>query len=52
MRQMTIKEISNIRLISQKIAAAKFKTVNEIVRWMGAIQALDFSIAKYTIISS
>jgi len=49
---MTIKEISNIRLISQKIATAEFKTANEIVSWMGAIQAQDFSMVKYTIISS
>lgn len=46
---MTIKEISNIRLNSQKIAAAEFKTANEIVKWMGAIQAQDFSMAKWAI---
>jgi len=49
MRQMTIREISNIRLISQKIASAEFKTANEIVSWMGALQAQDYSMAKWAI---
>jgi hypothetical protein len=43
---MTLNEISNIRLTSQKIESTKFKKANEIVSWMGAIQAQDFSMAK------
>jgi hypothetical protein len=46
---MNSKDISNIRTFSQKIAATEFKTVKEIVRWMGAIQAQDFSMAKWAI---
>ena len=46
---MTLKEISNIRIISQKIAATEFKTANEAVGWMGAIQAQDYSMAKWAI---
>ena len=43
---MILDEISNIRLASQKITATEFKTASEIVSWMGAIQAQDFSMAK------
>jgi hypothetical protein len=43
---MVLDEISNIRLFSQKIAATELKTAAEIVSWMGAMQAQDFSMAK------
>jgi hypothetical protein len=43
---MILDEISKYRLISQKIAATEFKTAREIVSWMGAMQAQDFSMAK------
>lgn len=46
---MTLNDISNIRLISQKIALPEFKTVKEIVSRMGAIQAQDYSMAKWAI---
>ena len=46
---MTLNEISNIRLISQKIALPEFKTAKEIVSWMGAMQAQDYSMAKWAI---
>ena len=42
---MTLTEISHIRLISQKIAMTDFKSAPEIVRWMGAMQAQDYSMA-------
>jgi hypothetical protein len=44
---MTSKEISHLRLINQKIANTDFKSAGEIVSWMGAIQAQDFSMAKW-----
>lgn len=43
---MILDEISKYRLVSQKIAATEFKTAREIVAWMGAMQAQDFSMAK------
>lgn len=43
---MVLDEISNNRLFSQKIAATELKTASEIVSWMGAMQAQDFSMAK------
>lgn len=41
--------ISNTRLINQKIAGTDFKTPKEIVSWMGAIQAQDYSMALWAI---
>jgi hypothetical protein len=46
---MTSTEISNTRLISQKIEKTSFKTTKEIVRWMGAIQAQDYPMAKWAL---
>ncbi len=46
---MTPPEISNIRLISQKITNPEFNTAKEIVSWMGAIQAQDYSMSKWAI---
>jgi hypothetical protein len=41
--------ISKARLFSQKIATSEFKTAKEIVSWMGAMQAQDYSMAKWAI---
>jgi hypothetical protein len=41
--------ISNKRLFSQKIAATEFKTEKEIVSWMGAVQAQNYSLSKWAI---
>lgn len=46
---MNLAEISNLRLLSQQIAEAKFKSAKEIVGWMGAMQAQDYSMAKWAI---
>lgn len=46
---MTLPEISNSRLISQKISKPEFKTAVEVIRWMGAIQAQDYQMAKWAI---
>jgi hypothetical protein len=46
---MTLEEISNIRLISQQIAAAKSDTAKEIVNWMGAMQAQDYAMSKWAL---
>lgn len=44
-----INQISNSRLISQKIQSPDSKKPEEIVRWMGAMQAQDYSMAKWAI---
>jgi len=41
--------ISKTRLISQKIALPESKTPSEIMSWMGAMQAQDYLMAKWTI---
>jgi hypothetical protein len=46
---MTLNEISNIRICNQKVAATEFRTAGEIVAWMGAIQAQDYSMSKWAI---
>jgi hypothetical protein len=46
---MTQNDVTNTRLISQQINATKFKTVKEIVGWMGAMQAQDFNMSKWAI---
>ncbi len=46
---MTQQEISNSRMISQKISSADFTSAEQIVTWMGAIQAQDYSMVKWAI---
>ncbi len=46
---MTLNEISNVRLLNQKIVGSGFRSPDEIVRWMGAMQAQDFSMAKWAL---
>jgi hypothetical protein len=46
---MTLPEISRIRLHNQKIVTTEFKTAKEIVSYMGAIQAQDFTMSKWAI---
>jgi hypothetical protein len=46
---MTLRDIVNIRLTTQQIAATEFKTTNDIVSWMGVMQAQDYAMAKWAI---
>lgn len=46
---MNLMDIANIRLTTQQISSTKCKSVKDIVGWMGAIQAQDFSMAKWAI---
>lgn len=46
---MRVSDISNIRLNNQQISATKFKSPNEIIGWMGAMQAQEFLMAKWAI---
>jgi hypothetical protein len=46
---MTHNDISNLRLINQKIAGSECKTPKEVVSWMGAMQAQEYSMAKWAI---
>jgi hypothetical protein len=46
---MTLSHISEIRLQNQQIAYSKFRNVQDLVNWMGAIQAQDYNMAKWAI---
>ena len=46
---MTFEDIANHRLINQQIENGKFSSPKELVSWMGAIQAQDYSMAKWAI---
>jgi len=46
---MNSSDISTIRLQNQQISATNFKTVKELVNWMGAMQAQDYNQAKWAI---
>jgi hypothetical protein len=46
---MTSEEITSIRLENHQIAGTKFQKVQELVSWMGAMQAQDYSMSKWAI---
>ena len=46
---MNTTDISTLRLQNQQVAVTKFKTANELVGWMGAMQAQDYKQAKWAI---
>jgi hypothetical protein len=46
---MTEKELLSSRLYNQQLTASSFQTPNELVSWMGAIQAQDYAMAKWAI---
>jgi hypothetical protein len=46
---LTLLEISNLRLLNQKIGTTAFTQVADLVSWMGAIQAQDYAMAKWAI---
>ena len=41
--------IGRMRLVSQRITHAAFRTPGEVVAWMGAMQAQDYAGAKWSI---
>jgi hypothetical protein len=46
---MTASAISYQRLFNQHVQGNEFNSVKELVHWMGAIQAQDYTMAKYAI---
>jgi hypothetical protein len=46
---MTLAEIARLRVDHQQLAATKLKTPKELVRWMGAMQAQDYPMAKWAV---
>jgi hypothetical protein len=47
--EMTAFNISKQRLFNQHVHGTEFKSVKQLVHWMGAIQAQDYAMAKYAI---
>lgn len=46
---MTLPEISHIRLVNQQLVGTDFKTPEQIVSWMGAMQAQDYAMSKWAV---
>jgi Winged helix DNA-binding domain len=46
---MTLSDISRTRLFNQQIAGTKFKSPQDMVSWMGAIQAQDYQMVKWAL---
>jgi hypothetical protein len=46
---MTIPEIARQRLISQRIARVKLRRPGDVVSWMGAMQAQDFTSVRWAV---
>lgn len=46
---MNLNDVANTRLANQQITKPKFKTPNELVSWLGAMQAQDFTMAKWAL---
>lgn len=46
---MDLKDVRNIRLLSQQLLETRFHAPVEMVRWMGAIQAQDYNMAKWAL---
>jgi hypothetical protein len=46
---MTPTDISILRIQNQQVEGSNYKTPKELVAWMGAMQAQDFSMAKWAV---
>jgi hypothetical protein len=46
---MQLSDLSRSRLVSQQIANTNFSSAQEIVGWMGAMQAQDYAMAKWAV---
>ena len=46
---MTLSAIASERLFNQQINEPRFRSVNQLVHWMGAMQAQDYAMAKWAI---
>lgn len=46
---MNLNDIAHLRLANQQITKSKFKTAAEVVSWLGAIQAQDYSMSKWAV---
>ena len=46
---MNLYDIAHLRLVNQQITKPKFNTENEVVSWLGAVQAQDYNMSKWAV---
>ncbi|MDB5256026.1 MAG: hypothetical protein JWM14_721 [Chitinophagaceae bacterium] len=46
---MNLKDIASLRLQSQQLAGTSFKKPQDLVQWMGALQAQDYNMSKWAV---
>jgi Winged helix DNA-binding domain len=46
---LDLREIARLRLRNQRLTGAKFKTAEEVVGWLGAVQAQEYALAKWSL---
>jgi hypothetical protein len=46
---MNSKDIADLRLVNQRLARTAFTTPQQVVKWMGCIQAQDYAMAKWAV---
>ncbi len=46
---MTILDIAHQRLNNQHIAKAQFENPEDVVHWLGAVQAQDYAVANWVV---
>lgn len=46
---MNFNEIAGLRLLSQQLEFQKFTNPEEVIKWMGAVQAQDFPMSKWAV---
>ena len=42
-------DITGLRLRNQRLAGARFSRASEVVRWLGAVQAQEYTDAKWAL---
>jgi hypothetical protein len=46
---LKLEEIAYLRLRNQRVSGARFKSAEEIVGWLGAVQSQEYPLAKWTL---
>jgi hypothetical protein len=46
---LDLREIARLRLRNQRLSGLKFKTAEEVVGWLGAVQAQEYPLAKWSL---
>jgi hypothetical protein len=46
---LDLREVARIRLRNQRVSGAKFKSAEEVVRWLGCVQSQEYPLAKWTL---